>query len=41
MKFYNNFNENKVLRYNGNSEVNKYSIISTAQKFGSILDSIK
>lgn len=41
MKFYNNFNENKILRYNGNSEVNKYSIISTAQKFGSILDSIK
>ncbi len=41
MKFYNNFNENKVLRYNGNSEVNKYSIISTAQKFGNILDSIK
>lgn len=41
MKFYNNFNENKILRYNGNSEVNKYSIISTAQKFGNILDSIK
>ncbi|BBL62568.1 hypothetical protein MARBORIA2_08000 [Methanobrevibacter arboriphilus] len=40
-KFYNNFNESKILRYNGNSEVNKYSIISTAQKFGSILDSIK
>lgn len=41
MKFYDNFNESKILRYNGNSEVNKYSIISTAQKFGSILDSIK
>ncbi|MBF4469030.1 MAG: glycosyl transferase GT4 family protein [Methanobrevibacter arboriphilus] len=40
-KFYDNFNESKILRYNGNSEVNKYSIISTAQKFGSILDSIK
>jgi len=41
MKFYNDFNEYKILRYNGNSKVNSYSMISTAQKFGTILDSIK
>ncbi|MPL58113.1 hypothetical protein SDC9_03644 [bioreactor metagenome] len=40
MKFYNNFSENKTLKYNGNEEVNKYSMIATAQKFSKILDSI-
>ncbi|RBQ23101.1 hypothetical protein ALNOE001_11170 [Candidatus Methanobinarius endosymbioticus] len=40
MKFYNSFIENNPLKYTGNQKVNNYSIISTAQKFGKILDSI-
>jgi glycosyltransferase involved in cell wall biosynthesis len=41
LKLYNNFKENKSLKYTGNNEVNKYSIISTTQKFAKILDSIE
>jgi len=41
MDFYNNFISNKFLKYNGNSLVNSYSMLATAQKFGNILDSLQ
>jgi glycosyltransferase involved in cell wall biosynthesis len=41
LKFYNDFSQNKTLNYEGNSEVNKYSIINTSQKFAKLLDSIQ
>lgn len=40
LNFYNSFIENKSLKYTGNEYVNNYSMITTAQKFGTILDSI-
>jgi len=40
MDFYNDFITNKSLKYNGNNQVNNYSMLSTAGKFGKILDSL-
>lgn len=40
MNFYNNFTVNNSLKYTGNSAVNSYSMLATAEKFGNILDSI-
>jgi len=39
--FYNNFIINKSLKYSGNSQVNRYSMLATAEKFGKILDSLQ
>lgn len=41
MDLYNNFITNKSLKYTGNSEVNNYSMLATAQKFGKLLDSLE
>lgn len=40
MNFYNNFSMDNSLKYTGNSKVNNYSMLSTTQKFGKILDSL-
>ena len=41
MALYNDFIKNKSLTYHGNANVNSYSILATAQKFGKILDSLE
>ena len=40
LKFYNDFISNKTISYKGNDNVNSYSMLNTAKKFGKILDSI-
>jgi len=40
MKLYNEFNLNKTINYTANKTVNSYSMVTTAKKFGRILDSL-
>ncbi|KZX15833.1 hypothetical protein MBCUT_12530 [Methanobrevibacter cuticularis] len=40
MNFYNDFIKNGKVTYNGNDEVNQYSMMNTAKEFGKLLDSL-